>query len=88
MVENDIGREIKMLRIDRGEEYLSKNYITYCARNVLRRQLTQARIPQQNGVAEWRNRTLIEKSRSIVAECSLPAFLWTEVVDKTNYHIN
>ena len=88
MVEKETGRQIKKLRTDRGGEFLSTSFITYCERNGIRRQLTQARTPQQNGVAERRNRTLIEKSRSMVAECSLPAFLWTEVVNTANYLIN
>ena len=88
MVEKETGRQIKKLRTDRGGEFLSKDFISYCEKNGIRRQLTQARTPQQNGVAERRNRTLIEKSRSMAAECNLPAFLWTEVVNTANYLIN
>lgn len=67
---------------------MSTSFITYCGRNGIRRQLTQAQTPQQNGVAERRNRTLIKKSRSMAAECNLPAFLWMEVVNTANYLIN
>ena len=75
LVEKETRKEIKTLRTDRGREFLSTNFIRFCERNGIRRQLTQARTPQQNGVAERRNRTLIEKSRSMVAACGLPSFL-------------
>lgn len=54
MVENESGKQIKKLRANRGREFPSKNFITYCEKNGIRRQLTQMQTPQQNEIAERR----------------------------------
>jgi transposase InsO family protein len=65
-VENQIGRKIKVLRSDRGGEYLSKAFDDYLKQAGIRRFLTTARTPQSNGVAEWMNRTLLERAHSMM----------------------
>ena len=45
-------------------------------------------LPQQNGVAERRNRTIMERARSLSTHCDLPLFLWSEAVSTANYLIN
>jgi hypothetical protein len=88
MVEKETGKTIKTLRTDRGGEYLSREFNSYCESNGIKRQLTQARTLQQNGVSERRNQTLVEKARSMVASSGVPAFLWTEVINYTNHLVN
>jgi hypothetical protein len=51
-------------------------------------QLTQARTPNQNGVAERRNRTIVEKARSMLYDSKIPLFLWPELINSTNYLVN
>lgn len=77
-----------MLRTDKGGDFLSKLFNEYYDKNGIRRQLMQARTPQQNDIAERRNMTLIEKARSMVSECELPELLWTDVVNCANYLVN
>ena len=52
------------------------------------RQLTQARTPQQNGVAERRNQTLVEKMCSMLIGSKAPGYLWNEAVNTANYLVN
>ncbi|KAL0378773.1 UNVERIFIED_CONTAM: Retrovirus-related Pol polyprotein from transposon RE2 [Sesamum radiatum] len=59
-VENQISRKIKALRSDRGGEYLSGGFIDYLKENGILSQWTPPGTPQLNGVAERRNRTLLE----------------------------
>ncbi|GJV11162.1 putative ribonuclease H-like domain-containing protein [Tanacetum coccineum] len=47
----------------------------------IRREYSVARTPQQNGVAERRNRTLIEAARTMLADSKLPTTFWAEVVN-------
>jgi hypothetical protein len=47
-----------------------------------------ARTPQQNGVSERRNKTIIESARSMAASSNCPSFLWTELVNTANYLTN
>ncbi|KAA0058510.1 Retrovirus-related Pol polyprotein from transposon TNT 1-94 [Cucumis melo var. makuwa] len=58
-VEKEIGSSIKVLCIDRGEEYISREFETFCENNEIKRQLTAAYTLQQNGVCERKNRTLL-----------------------------
>jgi transposase InsO family protein len=71
LVENQLDKSIKALRTDRGCEYLSKQFKELCDEKGVMRQLTMSRTPQQNGVAERRNQTLLEMVRSIMAQANL-----------------
>ena len=66
-VENQLGRKIKVLRIDRGGEYVSNEFDEYCKHSGIKHQLTMTYTPQQNGVVERCNRTLLEMCRSMMA---------------------
>ncbi|KAL0411561.1 UNVERIFIED_CONTAM: Retrovirus-related Pol polyprotein from transposon RE2 [Sesamum latifolium] len=59
-VENQTNRKIKALRSDRGGEYLSGEFINYLKENRILSQWTPPGAPQLNGVAERRNRTLLD----------------------------
>ena len=66
LVENQLDKKIKVLRTDRGREYLSNQFKELCNEKGIERQLTIPYTPQQNGVAERRNRTLLEIVRSMM----------------------
>ena len=72
MVENQLDRRIKALRTDRGHEYLSEEFKTLCDEKGIEYQLSIPITPQQNGVAERRNRTLLDMVRSMMAQANLP----------------
>jgi len=65
-LENDIGRKIKCLRMDNGGEYTSREFNDYLKEKMIRRQLTCPSTPQQNGVAERKNRHLAKICRSML----------------------
>lgn len=77
-----------MLRTDRGGEFLSYEFGTYCEKNGIKRHLTAPYSPQQNGVVERRNRTLMEMTRSVLKHMSVPNELWGEAVRHSTYLIN
>lgn len=58
LVERQSGRLIKTLRTDRGGEYIYTPFLEYCKEKGIKRQLTVRKTPQQNGVAERKNRTI------------------------------
>ena len=76
LVEKDFNREIMTLRTDRGGEFTSHEFNNFCNNNGIRRHLTAPYTPQQNGVVERRNRTLIEMTRSILKAMCVPNYLW------------
>jgi transposase InsO family protein len=67
LVENKLSTKIKALRTDRGREYLSEQFKKICEEKGIARQLTIHYTPQQNGVAERKNRTLFDMVRSMMA---------------------
>lgn len=77
-----------MLRTDRGGEFVSNEFQFYCESNGITRQLTAPYSPQQNGVVERRNRTLLNMTRSILKHMNLPNYLWGEAIRHATYIIN
>ncbi|NEY13655.1 hypothetical protein DDE04_09140, partial [Bifidobacterium pseudocatenulatum] len=74
--ENQLGKSIKVLRSDRGGEYLSYEFADYLKQCGILSQLTPPGTPQWNGVAERRNRTLLDMVRSLMSHANLPDSFW------------
>eukprot|EP00253_Pinus_taeda_P018596 PITA_18596 len=74
LVENNTSRTIKCLRTDNGGEFTSKEFDSYCKDARIERHKTTVYTPQQNGVAEHMNRTLLERARTI--DCNIPQEVW------------
>ena len=88
MVERQSGQLIKVLRSDRGGEYNSKEFEKFCEDIGLQRQLTVAYTPQQNGVAERKNRTIVEMAKSMLHEKGMTHEFWGEAVYTAVYLMN
>ena len=88
LVEKQSNKQIKMLRTDRGGEYLSNRFRDYCKEKGIRRQLTIRYSPQQNGVAERKNRTIVEMARSMLKGKGLSNDFWAEAVNTAVYILN
>nr|GFD02981.1 hypothetical protein [Tanacetum cinerariifolium] len=75
-VKLQLGKKFKALRSDRGGEYLSQEFKDYLSKNEIVQHLTSSYTPQQNGVSERRNRTLLDMVRSMFNLTTLPLSLW------------
>ncbi|GJZ56384.1 putative ribonuclease H-like domain-containing protein [Tanacetum coccineum] len=73
---------------DNGTEFKNSKLIELCGQKGIRRDYSNARTPQQNGVAERKNRTLIEAARTMLADSKLPTMFWTEAVSTACYVLN
>nr|GFA27882.1 ribonuclease H-like domain-containing protein [Tanacetum cinerariifolium] len=73
------GSKVKSLNID---------IIEFCASKRIKREYSNARTPQQNGVAERKNRTLIEAARTMLADSFVPNTFWAEAVSTACYVLN
>ena len=82
---NDVSKAIGTLRTDNGGEYLSTELQNYLKEKGIRHQLTVPHSPQQNGVAERMNRTLVESARSMVAHAALSNIFWAEAISTAAY---
>ena len=89
-VENQCGKHIKIVRSDRGGEYYGKYiengqapgaFAKFLQENGIVAQCTMPGSTNQNGVAERRNRTLIDIVRSMRSNTKLPQYLWTKTLN-------
>nr|GEY18343.1 hypothetical protein [Tanacetum cinerariifolium] len=72
-------------RCDNGDEFKNIEMNEFCTKKGIRREFSNARTPQQNGVAERRNRTLIEAARTMLADAKLSVTFWAEAVNTACY---
>ena len=80
-VENLHNHKVKIIRCDNGTEFKNSVMNQFCVGKGILRQYSVARTPQQNGVAERRNRTLIEAARTMLSDSKLPIPFWAEAVN-------
>ncbi|GJV75444.1 putative ribonuclease H-like domain-containing protein, partial [Tanacetum coccineum] len=79
-IENLVDKKVKIIRSDNRTEFKNKVMDDFCREKGIKREYSVARTPQQNGIAERRNRTLIEAARTMLADSKLPITFWAKVV--------
>ncbi|GJU92218.1 putative ribonuclease H-like domain-containing protein [Tanacetum coccineum] len=84
-IENLVDKKVKIIRSDNGTEFKNKVMDDFCREKGIKREYSVARTPQQNGVAERRNRTLIKAARTMLADSKLPTTFWAEAVSTACY---
>ncbi|GKB14438.1 zinc finger BED domain-containing protein RICESLEEPER 2-like protein, partial [Tanacetum coccineum] len=84
-IENLVDKKVKIIRSDNGTEFKNKVMDDFCREKGIKREYSVARTPQQNGVAERRNRTLIEAARTMLDDSKLPTTFWAEAVSTACY---
>ncbi|GJR81771.1 putative ribonuclease H-like domain-containing protein [Tanacetum coccineum] len=87
-IENQLNQKVKTIRCDNGTEFKNRDVIEFCGLKGIKREYSNARTPQQNGVAERKNRTLIEAARTMLADSFLPNTFWAEAVSTACYVLN
>ena len=87
-VEKQTGKSIKILRSDRGGEYLSTEFRDFLKENGIISQLTPPFTPQHNGVSERRNRTLLDMVRSMMTFTDLSIYSWGYALQTTVHILN
>ncbi|CAG9132206.1 unnamed protein product [Plutella xylostella] len=71
LVENELNKKIKKLRTDNGKEYINRNFDSYLKKSGILHQTTVPYTPEQNGLSERMNRTIIEKSKCMLFNAQL-----------------
>ncbi|KAG7583121.1 GAG-pre-integrase domain [Arabidopsis suecica] len=88
LAEKECEQKIQTFRTDRGGEFMSSEFISFCEKSGIKRHFTAPYTPQQNGVVERRNRTLLEMARSILKHMHMPNHLWGEAIRHSTYLLN
>ncbi|UYV73840.1 hypothetical protein LAZ67_11001074, partial [Cordylochernes scorpioides] len=83
--EKQTEKRLKCIRSDNAPEYLSKEFKNYLEEEGIGHQLSVEYTPQQNGVAERANRTLLDMTRCFMIEGDLPETLWAELIHTSTY---
>ncbi|GJR75280.1 retrovirus-related pol polyprotein from transposon TNT 1-94 [Tanacetum coccineum] len=84
-IENLVDKKVKIIRCDNGREFKNSVMNDFSAMKGIRREFSVARTPQQNGVTERRNRTLIEAAKTMLADSKLPTTFWAKAVNTACY---
>ena len=87
-VEKEIGKSLKCLRSDRGGEFTSNEFEIFCNDKGIKRQTSTPRTPPQNGVAERRNRFLIDSARRLMMEKNVALKYWREAISAIVHTLN
>jgi transposase InsO family protein len=82
------GHQIQRLRIDNGGKYVNSNFTNYCTTQGIQMQHNVPYTPQQNGVAERKNRTLKEMANCMIQSNRLSLKYWAEDINCANYIVN
>ena len=80
LVEKSSGQKLKTLRTDNGGEHTSAKFNAYLKKERVYHEFTKPKTPQQYGVAERMNRTLVEAARSMLSGAKLSNKFWAEAV--------
>nr|GEW97285.1 putative ribonuclease H-like domain-containing protein [Tanacetum cinerariifolium] len=84
-LENLLSLKVKVIICDNGTEFKNSNLNQFCGLKGIKREFSVPKTPQQNGIAERKNRTLIEAARTLLADSLLPIPFWAEAVNTACY---
>ncbi|GJV18840.1 retrovirus-related pol polyprotein from transposon TNT 1-94 [Tanacetum coccineum] len=76
------------VRTDRGTEFLNKTLNAFFIKEGIKHQTSTPQTPEQNGIIERRNRTLVEAARTMLSASKLPLFFWAEAIATACYTKN
>ncbi|KAF2353386.1 Integrase catalytic core [Trinorchestia longiramus] len=85
LVENHYDHKIKILGTDNGGEYVSTDFKRFLKVNGIVHQKTVPKTPEENGVAERMNRTILEAVRAMLSDSKLPKTFWAVAVSTAVY---
>nr|GFA57521.1 hypothetical protein [Tanacetum cinerariifolium] len=84
-LENLLSLKVKIIRCDNGTEFKNADLNQFCGLKGIKREFSVPRTPQQNGIADKKNRTLIKAAKTLLADLLLPIPFWAEAVNTACY---
>ena len=87
-IQNESELKIKIIRSDHGREFENHDFTNFCNELGITHEFSAPQTPQQNGVTERKNRTLLDMSRTMLAGHNLPGYFWAEAVSTACYVAN
>nr|GEZ64295.1 hypothetical protein [Tanacetum cinerariifolium] len=88
MIQRNLQAPVITVRTDRGTEFMNKALNAFFKEEGIKHQTSTARTPEQNGIVERQNRTLIEAAQMMLSASQLPLFFWAEAIATASYAQN
>ncbi|GJR59332.1 retrovirus-related pol polyprotein from transposon TNT 1-94 [Tanacetum coccineum] len=88
LVQKGLCAQVRTVRTDKGTEFLNKTLHEYFSQEGIEHQKSVARTPEQNGVVERRNRTLVKAARTMLSAAKVSLFFWAEAITTTCFTQN
>ncbi|GJW85959.1 copia protein [Tanacetum coccineum] len=88
LVQRGLHAQVRTVRTDKGTEFVNKTLLAYFAKEGIRHETSTARTPEQNGVVERWNHTLVEAARTMLSDAKVPLFFWAEAIATTCFTQN
>nr|GEW27688.1 hypothetical protein [Tanacetum cinerariifolium] len=80
-LENQLSLKVKVIESDNKTEFMNNDLNQFCGMKGIKREFSIPKTPQQNSIAERKNRTFIEAARTMMADSLLPILFWVEAVN-------
>lgn len=87
-IRSETGNNVIRLRSDNGREYVNKDVAAFLEEKGIQHEVSAPYNPEQNGMSERENRTLLNLARSMLYSSNLPSNLWAEAVSTAAYTMN
>jgi transposase InsO family protein len=87
-VENEFDFKMKMIRSDNGFEFKNSKIKDYCDEKGIKHEFSAKYTPQQNGVVERKNQTLIDMARTMLSEYNVLNSFWAQAINTTCHALN
>ena len=87
-VEKETGKKLKCIRLDKGGEFISNQFNEFCIERGIKRQLSATGTPQQNGIAERGNRSIMDCARTLMIEKNVALKYWKEPISIVVHTLN
>nr|GFB89981.1 retrovirus-related Pol polyprotein from transposon TNT 1-94 [Tanacetum cinerariifolium] len=88
LVQRGLHAQVRIVQTDKGMKFLNKTLHAYFASKGILYQTSVTRTPEQNGVVERQNRTLVEAARTMLSVAKVPLFFWAEATATTCFTQN
>jgi transposase InsO family protein len=86
--QNEFGLRIKNIRSDNGTEFKNSQIEGFLEEEGIKHELSSSYTPQQNGVVERKNKTLLDMARTMLDEYKTPDWFWAQAINTAGYSIN
>jgi hypothetical protein len=86
--QNEFGLRIKKIKSDNGTEFKNSQIEGFLEDEGIKHEFSSPYTPQQNGVVERKNRTLLDMARTMLDEYKTPDWFWAEAINTACYYIN